>query len=556
MVQNDYHEARRWSCEVPGDKPRTVAGKAPVAASLSALEGARALWAVVAPATRLRLAAAVIVGVLGRSASVLAAASVSRAGFREAALVGAAAFVLFAALRALLASARIRAECDLYRAGARALVRADVLEIPDEDPTRALLEGNAHARALLVETLPGITSDLASVVLLAPLVLPVLPGRLLGLAVVTALAFLVVSVPARRVQAAMQREVLATYERVADGISAGAEGRLEIAARAGEERFERALEGVVARYAVAAKRNAVAGVLASRAPLAAAGVVLAAAAALDVETRHAIERAAIGDGLLLAALGAIAFNLAIASQELVRARARVVPFVALLSRPARPELEARGTEVDAFGTFELEDVDFAYVATASRVLEHLELAWRAGAPLVLSGPNGAGKSTVLRLVLALRAPTRGRVRLAGVDLREADVVGLRARAVLLPQRPYVGEPHTTVRGSFALAGEALDDAVMVASLERVGLRDVARLDRRIGELSVGQRQRLALARVLVADADLVLLDEPDANLDREGVALVRDLVVELSAKGRRVAVAAHGTELLGIDAHVVDLTRR
>ena len=62
---------------------------------------------------------------------------------------------------------------------------------------------------------------------------------------------------------------------------------------------------------------------------------------------------------------------------------------------------------------------------------------------------------------------------------------------------------------------------------------------RIGELSAGQRQRVALARIFLQDAPIVLLDEPDANLDREGVRLVASLVTELVAAGKMVAIAAH-----------------
>jgi ABC-type transport system involved in cytochrome bd biosynthesis fused ATPase/permease subunit len=89
-------------------------------------------------------------------------------------------------------------------------------------------------------------------------------------------------------------------------------------------------------------------------------------------------------------------------------------------------------------------------------------------------------------------------------------------------------------------------------LARVGLatalagRAVAALDVVIGELSAGQRQRVALARVLLRDASVYLLDEPDANLDRDGIRLVGELVSELVQRGRMIAIAAHTTELTSL----------
>lgn len=544
MVSEEYHAA--WfPGRAPGGKPEAV-------------PGALRLWSVASRATRVRLALAVPLGVAGRVTSVVAAGAVSTATLSRAALLGGVAFVLLVGFRAALAAARIRAEGDLYRAGARAMVESDVLDVPDEDPARVLLEGNFHARAVLVETTPALVANAAALVLLVPFVASSMPGRLLGVSLASAVAFVLASLPARRVNAALQRDVIARYDAVADGVSAAAEARLEIAARAGEASFARALDAIVDRYAVAARRNAVAGALATRAPLAAACALAAVIAAVDDKTRDVLRHAAMGDGLLVAALGAMAFELAVASQELFRARARVAPFLALLARPARAELARprEGPVPASTGTFTFEHVSFAYAASAARVLDALDLAWKAGAPLVLAGPNGAGKSTVLRLLLALRAPDAGSVRLAGEDLCAIDVLAVRRSAVLLPQRPYLGEPHTDVRTSFRLACGDVEDARLETALVRVGLRgDDATLARRIGELSVGQRQRLALARVLVSPAELVLLDEPDANLDREGVALVRELVLEMSRAGKRVAIAAHGAELLGLDAHVVELSR-
>lgn len=522
----------------------------------AAPSAARTLWSALAPRTRRALVASVAIGAAGRAAGLVAAVLVAGQDLRQAVASGGAAFALLAVQRALASSARAAAECDLYVAGGEAILRADVLAIPEEDPARVVLEGNPHARALVVEALPSLASDLLALALVVPWVSASLPGRLLVGLVLVVLVFLLVSVPARRAQAALLAEVVARFERLADAVVAASEARLEIAARGEEARAAVDLARTASAYEGASRRSAVAHALLGRAPVAAALVVLGLLAAWDAPSRETARRVLVEDGLLLASLGTMAFSIALASHEVVRARGRAAPLVALLALPPRPELRpapgAPAVATDA--TFRLDGVSFAYVDGAANVLERLDLAWRAGQPLVLAGPNGAGKSTVLRLLLALRPPTTGRVLAGEIDLARADVPSLRRRAVLLPQRPYLGEAHTTVRESFLLACGPVGDGDAVRALARVGLAGgAAFLARRVGELSVGQRQRLALARLLTVEADLVLLDEPDANLDQSGVELVRQLVLELSSAGRRVAIAAHGRELLGLEAHVVTL---
>jgi ABC-type transport system involved in cytochrome bd biosynthesis fused ATPase/permease subunit len=104
------------------------------------------------------------------------------------------------------------------------------------------------------------------------------------------------------------------------------------------------------------------------------------------------------------------------------------------------------------------------------------------------------------------------------------------------------------------------DERILAALDRVGLLPVLRragddpLTVRVDSLSVGERQRIALARILCRDAFLFLLDEPDANLDRTGIALVAELLRDLAGRGM-VAFAAHTPELLAVAGRVVVLAQ-
>ncbi|HEY8076194.1 MAG TPA: ATP-binding cassette domain-containing protein, partial [Labilithrix sp.] len=194
---------------------------------------------------------------------------------------------------------------------------------------------------------------------------------------------------------------------------------------------------------------------------------------------------------------------------------------------------------------------------APNVLEDVSFDWPPGRVLLLEGHNGCGKSTVLRLLLGLRAPATGTLAIGATDLATVDASALRAQVAYLPQRPWLGAPTTTVREAIALLEPDASDDVMRAALGRVGLDSLLRgdvLDAIVGELSAGQRQRLALARTLTHDAPIVLLDEPDANLDAEGAERVAAIARALAESGKMVAIAAHSAVLRTLDAVHVDLS--
>jgi ATP-binding cassette subfamily C protein CydD/ATP-binding cassette subfamily C protein CydCD len=196
------------------------------------------------------------------------------------------------------------------------------------------------------------------------------------------------------------------------------------------------------------------------------------------------------------------------------------------------------------------DVVFAYDPGSPPTLRDLSVEWPAGGALLIGGPNGAGKSTLLRVLLGLRPPQQGSIAVGGVDLATIDLPHFRRGIAYLPQRPYLGAAEATVRSALRGLDDGIADSAMTAALERVGLTPAARsgdpLDAPIGELSAGQRQRLALARVLLQNASIYLLDEPDANLDRAGIVLVGEIVRELVGRGRMVAIAAHTDELASL----------
>ncbi|MGY1747571.1 thiol reductant ABC exporter subunit CydC, partial [Blastococcus sp. SYSU D00695] len=188
-----------------------------------------------------------------------------------------------------------------------------------------------------------------------------------------------------------------------------------------------------------------------------------------------------------------------------------------------------------------------------------------GGWLVVRGPSGSGKSTLLAVLMAALRPRAGRYELGGADTAELAGDDVRARLAWLPQDAHVFS--STIRANLALAaprGELSGDAGearMRAALTAAGLGGLlatlpAGLDTAVGAggtaLSGGERRRLAVARALLADRDVVLLDEPTAHLDPPtAAALVRDLRGALG--GRVVVCVTHDDTLAGPGDRVLEL---
>ncbi|MPQ97335.1 ATP-binding cassette domain-containing protein [Modestobacter sp. I12A-02628] len=197
-----------------------------------------------------------------------------------------------------------------------------------------------------------------------------------------------------------------------------------------------------------------------------------------------------------------------------------------VARPA-PAIELTGVTRQFGDTTALDDVTFRA---------------EPGQVVGLLGHNGAGKTTVTRLVAGLVAPTRGQVRLLGHD-PTTDGVWVRRRLGVLPSSQLV-DLRMTARENlvfaarlFGLPAAAVAPRV-AAVLEELGLAD--RADDRAGTFSAGMRQRLALARVLLPEPPVLLLDEPSSALDPVAARELRDLVRTASrSQGRTVVLCTH-----------------
>jgi ABC-2 type transport system ATP-binding protein len=167
-------------------------------------------------------------------------------------------------------------------------------------------------------------------------------------------------------------------------------------------------------------------------------------------------------------------------------------------------------------------------------LDHVSLAIEAGSTVALLGPNGAGKSTLASIVLGLRTPDAGRVRVAGRDPRDhraRHALAAMPQETVFPQTLRVAELAAFVAAHYR-APAPVQDVLAEFGLEALAARQA-------GGLSVGQRRRLALALAFVGRPDLIVLDEPTAALDGEGRRTVWAAVRAARDRGATVLVATH-----------------
>ncbi|HTO56049.1 MAG TPA: ABC transporter ATP-binding protein [Myxococcota bacterium] len=174
-----------------------------------------------------------------------------------------------------------------------------------------------------------------------------------------------------------------------------------------------------------------------------------------------------------------------------------------------------------------------------RALDGIDLALAPGTLTLLRGANGAGKSTLLRVLGALTRPTRGSVRVLGRDPFANGDPAVRARVGFLGQDAALYGELTVVENlRFAARLRGADDASVGHALESLGLEPVR--ERRARTLSQGFRRRAGLARALLGEPALLLLDEPWNGLDASSAANLSRLLESLRARGVAVLVASHG----------------
>ena len=211
----------------------------------------------------------------------------------------------------------------------------------------------------------------------------------------------------------------------------------------------------------------------------------------------------------------------------------------------QPELSDRMAN-DA--VLDVREIEFAF--ESGRVLNGVSLSVRAGDFLVLLGPNGSGKSTLVKVALGLLEPAGGTAALFGFPAREARA---REKVGYVPQRAAISSRVPATVAEVVLTGRVhgspfgvfrrADREAAAKALDRVGLAHLA--GRRIGELSGGEQQRVLIARALVSDPRLLVLDEPTAGVDKESQSRFAEILRDLNASGVTIVMVAHDVGAVG-----------
>jgi ABC-type multidrug transport system fused ATPase/permease subunit len=461
-----------------------------------------------------------------------------------------AAAAVFSARTFVQHAFRARTEVDLLERVSSRLMGGDVLQanlLGDEDARAELGQAMYHASQNVSVVLPQLLADGLAAPLLAAVVVAREPARLVGIAVaITVVAGVMLLAGRRSIERALATAWTAQQEAFAAFMDA-LEGRLEIVASGRRSALlaEMRLRG--AAWGKAGARVAAGALVSGKLPFLAIGAIVAIAIALATARGRGGLGVTTADIALLASMTPAFSGVA---QELF-ALARTERWMGVVARAlSEPALGVGGPEAppDVPATISFEEVSFSYEGATTPALRDLSFTWSDERVLALTGENGSGKSTCLRLLLALGPPRAGVIRVNERRLDELDADAWRRTVAFLPQRPYL-PPRSDVRAAVRfLVPDAADDAILQA-LDRVGLLSLLGrgggdpLAVRIGALSVGQRQRVGVARLLCQPASLLLLDEPDANLDRAGIATMARLVREL-AEDKRVALVAHHGDLL------------
>jgi ABC-2 type transport system ATP-binding protein len=192
---------------------------------------------------------------------------------------------------------------------------------------------------------------------------------------------------------------------------------------------------------------------------------------------------------------------------------------------------------ESTGTPAIETIDLTKRYDTMMAVDHLNLQVWKGEIFGFLGPNGAGKTTTMRMLLGLIRPTAGSARILGMDIAH-ELPAILARTGSMIEEPafypYLSG-RDNLRAMARLSG--VSERRVPGVLERVDLTGAA--DKRFKTYSMGMKQRLALGAALLADPEILILDEPANGLDPAGIVEMRDLMKELKGEGRTVLISSH-----------------
>lgn len=209
------------------------------------------------------------------------------------------------------------------------------------------------------------------------------------------------------------------------------------------------------------------------------------------------------------------------------------------------------------GAIEFKDVSFAYPGQEQKALDRVSFAVKPGEKVALIGRIGSGKSTVEKLVLGLYDANEGSVRIDGIDIKQIDPVDLRRNFGYMPQDIMLFSG--TVRENIIIGSPQTEDERLVEVANLTGVSDMVNrhpqgFDMQVGErgasLSGGQRQTVAVARALVHEPSILILDEPTASMDNSSEEQIKK-VLQSYTKKRTLLVVTHKMSLLSLVDRII-----
>ena len=215
------------------------------------------------------------------------------------------------------------------------------------------------------------------------------------------------------------------------------------------------------------------------------------------------------------------------------------------------------------GRISFQDLAFGYPDNQTPIFESLTVDLEPGAVLIVTGGNGTGKTTLARLIVGLIEPTRGRILVDGLELQQVAPEWWRTRVSYLPQEPTF--LNVSIMDNLKTAKPDADDGAVNAAINAVGLRRYisetkdgfdAIIEKSGGDLALGIRRRLALARALITDGNLIVLDEPTGGLDAEGCQAVYQVMNQLSTQGKTIIACSHDPKIVNVAKFVLDLNHK
>lgn len=225
----------------------------------------------------------------------------------------------------------------------------------------------------------------------------------------------------------------------------------------------------------------------------------------------------------------------------------------IIETPLGDEHDGRGQVTEA-AVVRFDDVSHTYPGTSTPALRGFTADFHRGRVTALTGPSGCGKTTALSLLLKFAPVQSGSVTLDGVDIGSLATASLRGSIGYLPQSPWI--PHGTVREVLCAAGPVPDERLDEVC-HQVGLTDLANgLDTVVSRstgASAGQRRRLALARMLLHPARIMVLDEPSASVDAATEDAIIAIMRNLAATGAIVIVVTHRDSVLASCDAIIEM---